>query len=294
MKIKEGFIPALGTPLDHNGNFMAESFKKQIKMLLDAGAAGMLAMGSMGQQAFIPTEECKKIAKTAVETVAGRVPVFVGAMDNSIARTKERMAAMEDLDLNAFVFTTPYYEIDSKEQVIKYFKSVAAATKHSIMLYDLPSVTNFKITYDMVLRMQKEIPNLIGIKSADLQMLRKLKLNKEIPADFLTFFSGLDVFDIAYKWGITNNLDGMIDCTPNNFRKAYKAMDEGDFATAAECMSNVVELRDFFLERDLWPAFSAAMNLLGCEGSFAPDWATDVSSETLEEIKAEMKKIGEL
>ena len=56
---------------------------------------------------------------------------------------------MEHLDVAAFVLTTPYYEVDTAQQVMKYFREVAKSTSHNIMLYDLAAVTNFKITYDL-------------------------------------------------------------------------------------------------------------------------------------------------
>jgi len=292
--MNSGFVPALGTPLDEKGNLLVKSYQAQIKRQLEAGASAMLVMGSMGQQASIKPSECIKVAKAAIEAVAGRVPIFVGAMDNSIAKVKERVAEMENLDIEGFVFTTPYYFASSPDQVINFVKAIAKSTKHSILLYDLPGVTQTKITYDMVIKMMQEIPNLIGIKSADLQMLRKLKLNKAISDDFIIMYSGLDTFDVAYKWGIDINLDGMIDCTPANFHKMYKALAIGDYKTAAVCLDNAVTLRDFFLKKDLWPAFSAAMNLLGFEGNFAPDYVTPASAATIEEIRVELQRIGEL
>ena len=187
--MKSGFIPALGTPLDENGNLCIESYKKQIEDQINAGASAILCMGSMGIQPYIRTSVCPQVAKTAVETAAGRVPVFVGAMDCSIARAKERLAAMEDLDIAAFVLTTPYYYALTREQIVRYFKSVCATTKHRVLLYDLAVVTQSKITYDIVLELLRDVPNLAGIKSADLQMFRKLKLNPDVPKDFIMVYS---------------------------------------------------------------------------------------------------------
>lgn len=79
--MKAGFIPALGTPLDKDGNLVLESYKKQIEDQINAGAVGILCMGSMGQQPYIRQEVCLDVAKAAVEAAAGRVPVYVGAMD---------------------------------------------------------------------------------------------------------------------------------------------------------------------------------------------------------------------
>ncbi|MDO5479041.1 MAG: DUF2974 domain-containing protein, partial [Clostridia bacterium] len=59
---------------------------------------------------------------------------------------------------------------------------------------------------------------------ADTQMFRKLKLNPDVPKDFIMVYSGLDTFDVAYKWGIDNCLDGMLSCTPKNTGDMFKAM----------------------------------------------------------------------
>ena len=295
MKLTElrGFVPALGTPLDKDGNLCKESYKAQVNTMIEKGAVAILSMGSMGQQAFIREETCVEVAKAAVEAAEGRVPVLVGAMDNSIVRAKKRIASMEDLGITAFVMTTPYYEVDSKDQVLKYFTELAQATSHGFILYDLPGVTNFKITYDMVVELNRRVDNFVGIKSADLQMHRKIRLNPDL-SGIQTFYSGLDTFDIAYPWGIGCILDGMLPATPNNTEKMIKALDRGDREEAAKALSNIVELRDKFIEWDLWPAFSATMNILGYPGFHCPDWSTEVSEEIREEIKAELIKIGEL
>ena len=291
--MKRGFVPALGTPLDHNGQLCKKSYAAQIERMLDAGAVGVLCMGSMGQQAFISNSVCVDVAETAVKTVAGRVPVFVGAMDNSIKRAQERIASMEHLDVTAFVLTTPYYEVDTQEQVMRYFREVAKSTKHSIVLYDLPGVTKFKITYDMVCQMKKDIPNLLGIKSGDLAMQRKISLNPEL-AGLQVYFSGLDVFDIAFPWGIGSILDGMFTCTPVNTKKLMDAMTAGDKAGAAEALNNILEFRDKMFGWDFWGAYSASMNLLGWEGLHAPDWTEEAGPEVVALVKAEMERIGEL
>ena len=292
--MKAGFIPALGTPLDAQGNLCKESYQKQIDDQIRAGAVGILCMGSMGIQAAIRQSVYPEVAAAAVEAAAGRVPVFVGAMDTSIGRAKERLAAMEDLDIAGFVFTAPYYAPCARDQMMNFFKAVAAATRHQILLYDLPGVTQSKITYDMVLELLRDVPNFIGIKSADLQMFRKLTLNPDVPEDFIMVYSGLDTFDIAYKWGINKCLDGMCSCTPVNSGKMFRAMEQGDYTTAAECLNNIVALRDAFLGWDLWPAYSTTMNLLGYEGSHGLDYCSPIKPEFVPQIREKLEKIGEL
>ncbi len=294
MFMKPGFIPALGTPLTAQGELCTDSFKTQIEQQIKAGAVGLLAMGSMGQEAYIREDVYADVAKAAVEAAAGRVPVFVGAMDTSIARAKARMAKMEHLDIAAFVFTSSFYSACNREQMMAFFRGVAAATKHGFMIYDLPVVTQAKITYDMVLELIETVPNFIGIKSADTQMFRKLKLNPDVPKDFITVYSGLDTFDVSYGWGINHCLDGMLSCTPYNTGKLFEALNKGEREVAAVHMNNIVALRDFFVAHKLWPSYTAAMNLLGCEGKFSPDFNPDVTPELIDTVRAEMIRIGEL
>ena len=288
-----GFVPALGTPLDKNGNLCVESYKKQIDDQIKAGASAVLAMGSMGIQAFLKADVFPKVAEAAVEAAAGRVPVFVGAMDNSIARAKDRMAAMEHLDIDGFVFTTPYYHPSTPAQIINFYKGVAAATNKKILMYDLAVVTQSKITYDIVLQLIKEVPNLAGIKSADTVMFRKLKLNPDVPKDFIMVYSGLDTFDVAYKWGIDACLDGMLSCTPYNTSKLFESMAAGEWDAAAKYLDKITGLRDFFVVHDLWPSFSTAMNLLGYEGNFCPDYVNPINPDYIPLIREELVKMGE-
>ena len=289
-----GFVPALGTPLDKEGNLLVDSYKKHIEDQINAGAAGLLCMGSMGIEPYIRDDVYPQVAKAAVEATKGRIPLFVGAMDTSIARVKSKISALEDLDIDAFVFTASFYYPESADQMMNFFKGVASLTKHNIMLYDLPGATQSKITYEMVLELIETVPNLVGIKSNDTLMFRKLKLNPDVPKEFIMVYSGLDMFDIAYKWGIDKNLDGMLSATPKNTEKLFKAMAAGDYDTAAKCLDNIVSLRDCYVANDLWPSFTASMNMLGYEGDFAPDFVSKITPEAYENVKAEMIRIGEI
>ena len=293
MKLNPGFVPAVGTPLDAEGNFIEASYKKQIEDQIAAGAVAILSMGSMGQQPYIKTGECAKVARAAVEAAAGRVPVFVGAMDVSVARAKERIAAMEDLDVAGFVFTTPFYYAVTPKQQISYFTEVAKATKHNILLYDLAVVTQSKITLPTVKTLIKTVPNLKGIKSADQQMFRLMKLDLEIPEDFIMVYSGLDTFDIAYRWGITTCLDGMMSCTPVNSKKLFDSMKEGKWDAAAEALNNILKFRDYMAANELWACYTIAMNLLGYEGSFGPDYVPKHGPEWIPEVRKQLEMIGE-
>lgn len=291
--LKDGFYTALGTPVDEFGNVIEKSLVRHIRDQVEAGASGLLLMGSMGMGACIKESEYGHIVDIAARAVNGNCPLFAGTMDNSVWRVKEKLAAIGDSKVDGIVITTPFYFASPQKEVIMYFKAVVEASKFPVYLYDLPGVTKIKITLETVLSIV-ENKKFAGIKSGDIVLDRELTLRKDIPEDFAVLFSNLDIFDVAYKFGIRKNLDGMFCCTPVNARKCYDSFAKGDFSEASVYLNNIISLRNVFAEYGIFPSFTAAMNLLGYEGSFGPDYIGKVNDAAIEKIAEKLKEIGEL
>jgi len=98
---------------------------------------------------------------------------------------------------------------------------------------------------------------------------------------------------VPYENIITANLDGMFTCVPKNSKKMYDALRAGDEETGAKCLSNIIALRDHMLTLDLMPAYTAAMNLLGCDGNFHQDYCNPYTDATKQSMKEFMTSIGE-
>ncbi|MBE7009947.1 MAG: dihydrodipicolinate synthase family protein [Ruminococcaceae bacterium] len=291
MKMGSGFIPALGTPLDENCQVIAESLKKQINMQIEAGAQGLLCMGSMGVEPTLDTKAYVTAAKAAVEANAGRVPLFIGAMDNSVSRVKERCELLKGLDFDGIVLTTPFYGKQSDAYLVDFFKGCADVSEKPVYLYDLAVSTGQKITYPMVVELMKH-PNIKGIKTGDIVLARQLHV--EYP-EFNVMFSNIDIFDVARTYGLPRVLDGMFSCTPKNAAAFEACIKAGDLAGAQKHLNNILKLRDTMLPNGLWPAFTIAMNLLGLEGNYS--WGGIMNAELPDEkevITNLMREIGEI
>ena len=291
-KLKKGFYTALGTPLDRNGNIVADSLVKEINMQIEAGASGLLLMGSMGIEASIKNSAYKEAVKVAADAVAGRVPLFVGAMDNSIERVKDRIDMIKEYSFDAVVLTTPFYSVSPDAENANFFEKVADYSPKPVFLYDLAVVTKQKITYPMVQRLAKH-PNIKGIKSGDIVLARQVKNN--LP-DFEFLFSNIDIFDVAMSYGIDKVLDGMFSSTPKNSKKFIEAAWSGDMTNSAKYLDNILKLRDFWIVNGpLMFAFTQAMNLLGMDGIYCNDYTYVAENPELKAaVEGCMKKIGEL
>lgn len=292
MKLKSGFYTALGTPIDASGNLVADSLAKHINQQIDAGASGLLLMGSMGIEAYLKLSTYKETVKVAAETVKGRLPLFVGAMDTSFAKVAEKLEAIGDADITGIVLTVPFYGKPSDEQAINWFMTLADMAQKPIYIYDLAVVTKYKVTMNVIDSIIKH-ENIKGIKTADWELIHAIG-RKYPEKEFECLYSGLDSFDYANMMGIDKNLDGMFACTPKNGRKMYDAINSGDWKTARKHLDNILLLRDTMLANRLMPCFTHCMNLLGCDGNFHEDYCVLASDEGKKTIESVMKEIGEI
>jgi dihydrodipicolinate synthase/N-acetylneuraminate lyase len=291
-EMKNGFYPALGTPTNDDGKLIEASFSKGIELMLASNASGVLCMGSMGNMAGIRNSEYSKTASVCVKTVAGKVPVMVGVMDCSINRVLDRIDALKDINIDGVVTTSPFYYKLTSGEISYFYTMLAKKSKFPVFIYDLPSVTQAPVSKDILIQLMK-IRNIKGIKTANINLILDLMRNNEIRNDFLIFYSGLDSFDAAIRSGIRRNLDGMFTCTPYNSRMMYENLENAD-VKISDHLNKILTLRNIMLKEDIFPAYSYAMELLGCPGNFHPDFNTQVSSKLKEEVFNYMKEIKEI
>ena len=292
MKLTNGFYTALGTPLDNEGNLVANSLKKHLEQQIEIGASGLLLMGSMGIEAYLKNSTFKEAARVAAETVNGRTPLFVGAMDNSIAKVMEKIDMLNGLNIDGVVLTTPFYATLTDAEVVNWFSTIADKSPFPIYLYDLAVVTKTKIKLCALEKLINH-KNIKGIKTVDWEMIQAV--GRKFPdADFECLYSGLDNFDYANMMGITKNLDGMFCCTPKNGKAAFDCIKADDLKGARVHLDNILLMRDTMISLGLMRSFTYLMNELGFEGNFHQDYTLPLSDETKAILKATMTKIGEL
>ena len=291
--MKNGFYPALGTPVNNDGRIIESSYKKQIELMIASGAAGLLCMGSMGNMVSIRNDEYSKIAALCTETASGKIPVMVGVMDCSVSRIIDRIDALSSIKIDGVVATAPFYIKPNSGEIRNFFTMISKGSKYPVYMYDLPSATQTNISTDTVIALMSDA-NIKGIKTANINQILELYRNIILRDDFTVFYSGLDTFDLALKYGICKNLDGMFTCTPYNSKLMYENPGNENSSVISTHLNNIIRLRNLFLKESVFPAYTYAMELLGCPGNYHPDYCLEISEGLKEEINSCMKQIQEI
>ncbi len=292
-RFQPGFITALGTPLTITGDLETESFNKQIDDQIGGGASGLLVMGSMGIQAYIRNSKYVRVAEAGAQAADKRVPVLVGVMDTSIGRVLDRIDALKDLPIDGVVATVPFYNTLTQDEIFTFFREISMNSPFPVYMYDLPVVTKTPIADSTALRIFRELPNTAGIKSGNLVLCRNLLVQCSRD-DVSIICSNIDLFDTAYAYGITSQLDGMFACTLKLTAKLYAALKQGDMKQAASALDAVIRVRSALIDVGVLRGFTAAMNLLGFEGIFHPDYTKMASEQEISHVRRALEQEGML
>ncbi len=122
MEMNKGFFTALGTPLDAFGRIDEASLRREIEMQIEAGVSGLLLMGTMGMLGCIPDGAYEPCVRIACSQVAGRVPLLVGATDNSLMRVKDKLNILKRYPVCPTLMPPYYFKMRDDKPVPEIFR----------------------------------------------------------------------------------------------------------------------------------------------------------------------------
>ena len=82
-----GSITALATPFDGAGAIDFDAWQRLLDAQLAAGTGALVVAGSTGEAAMLADDEFTALLRSAVDRVAGRVPVLAGTGQSGTAKT---------------------------------------------------------------------------------------------------------------------------------------------------------------------------------------------------------------
>jgi 4-hydroxy-tetrahydrodipicolinate synthase len=204
----EGVFPAVTTQLHKDQSLDLESTARHIEVLLDSGVAGLVMLGSLGENQQLLPDEKRKVMASAIEAARGRVPVLSGVIENSTggaiayARDMEKMRADGLMLLPAMV-----YKADARETVAHY-RAVAAATALPIICYNNPLAYTVDITPEMFAELA-DVKNFVAIKESSGDVRRVTDLRNLTGERYLLFCGIDDLLLESVLLGATGWIAGM-------------------------------------------------------------------------------------
>ena len=167
----EGCYVTLPTPFHDGPGFPVneEALRTHIRFLLEnglnAGNATFLAAGAAGDFSTMTFEERIRVAGIAVDEVAGKVPVAMGAQSTSTLELERLARAARAAGAQYIQVSCPYYFTHTEGDFEEFVRAAAAAEPDiGIIVYNT-FWTSSGISFGMVERLSR-IPGVVGLKWA--------------------------------------------------------------------------------------------------------------------------------
>ncbi|MBR1713297.1 MAG: 4-hydroxy-tetrahydrodipicolinate synthase [Alloprevotella sp.] len=229
-----GFGIALATPFQTDGSIDTEALRALIESQLSGGVDFLCVLGTTAETPTLSDEEKRLVRRIALETVAGRVPLLLGAGGNC---TADVCRFLREEDLSGFqgvLIVCPYYNKPSQEGLYQHFRAVCGASPLPVVLYNVPGRTGANLQPDTVLRIARDCPQAVAIKEASGRILQAEEILAAKPDGF-DVLCGDDALTCAQlALGAAGVISVVGNALPYEFAELVHAAQRGELAQALE------------------------------------------------------------
>ena len=166
MAIFKGAGVAIVTPMNEDGSVNYEKFGELIEFQIANGTDAIIVCGTTGESSTLTHEEHLDTIKYCVDKVAKRIPVVAGTGSNCTDTAVYLSQEAEKYGVDGILLVSPYYNKATQKGLYRHFKTVADSVKVPAILYNVPSRTGCNILPETVVKLCKDVENIVGIKEA--------------------------------------------------------------------------------------------------------------------------------
>ena len=165
--VLRGVYVAVVTPFGRDGGVDLGALEGLAHGYLDAGAAGVVALGTTGESAALEKDEKHAVIDVCARVCAERsAQLIVGAGTNNTAASVAAVEALKGTPaLVAALSVVPYYVRPSEAGIVEHMKAVAAASPVPVVVYNIPYRTGRALGSASLLELAA-VPNIAGVKQA--------------------------------------------------------------------------------------------------------------------------------
>lgn len=239
----QGVIPPMITPLTSDRQVDIPALERLVEHMIQGGVTGIFVLGTSGEGPWLPVDHKRQVIRATIESVAGRVPVLVGALEPSTARTLAAIDLAVNESPDGVVITTPYYFGVDDHALEQHIREIADHSPLPVILYNIPSMTHNPLRPDVV-RAVLDHDVVVGIKDSagDKEAFSQLLKLKDERPDFAVFQGAESLSLESLIRGADGVVPGMGNLAPNIFAGIFRAVAENNQQEAKLLQASVDQL----------------------------------------------------
>lgn len=160
-----GYIPAVTTPFDEDGNLDNAKLSGLTEWLVAEGMHGLVVAGTTGEWCTLRDYERVILLKSVSEAAQGAIPLIAGCSAFTAGKVAENADLAAQYGFSGVLVTPPPYITLSEREIFNFYAEVNASITLPMCVYNWPPGTN----YDMPLSLLKalaELEKVVAIKNS--------------------------------------------------------------------------------------------------------------------------------
>jgi 4-hydroxy-tetrahydrodipicolinate synthase len=157
-------LTAMITPFDDDGALDLDAARTLARWLQDHGNDGLVIAGTTGEAPVLTDDERLGLFAAVIEAVS--IPVIAGTGTNDTAHSVHLTKEATALGAAGILAVCPYYNRPSQAGIEAHLRAMAEASPLPQVVYDIPVRTGRKISTALLLKLAREVPNIVALKDA--------------------------------------------------------------------------------------------------------------------------------
>ena len=236
-------LTAMVTPFDGAGRLDLDAAQRLARWLAERGHDGLVVAATTGEASTLTDDERRDLVRAVSEAVT--IPVIAGTGSNDTAHTIGLTREAKTLGAAGVLLVSPYYSRPPQAGIEAHFRAAAAATGLPVMVYDVPVRTGRRIASDVLLRLLREVPNIVAFKDATGDPPAAAALIAQAGEHF-DLYSGDDSFTLPLAAvGAVGIVGTSTHWTGPHFRQMFATLERGDLQDAMRINARLQESFEF-------------------------------------------------
>lgn len=292
MAIFEGAGVALITPFKENGEVNFEKLEELVEEQIAGGTDAIIACGTTGESSTMTHEEDDAVIRFICEKVNHRIPVIAGTGSNCTREAVAKSIAAEKAGADGLLVVTPYYNKATQNGLIQHFTIIANAVSIPVILYHIPGRTGVTMKPETIVKLCKEVPNIVGVKEAsgDFSAIAEIM---HLSGGEIDVYSGNDDQIVPLlAMGGKGVISVLSNVAPKQTHEICASFFRGDVETSRRMQLEALPLINaLFCEVNPIPV-KAALNLMGKEVGPMRLPLTTMEEQNQERLAKAMREYG--
>jgi 4-hydroxy-tetrahydrodipicolinate synthase len=232
-------LSAMITPFDADGALDLDEARRLARYLQDNGNDGLVLAGTTGEAPVLTDDERLSLFATVIEAVT--IPVIAGTGTNDTAHSVHLTKEATTLGAAGILAVCPYYNRPSQAGIEAHLRAMAGCTSLPLTIYDIPVRTGRKISTATLLRLFREVSNIVALKDAAGQPGETAALIAHLP-DGAEVYSGDDGLTLPLlASGIVGTIGVATHWTGADHQAMFDLWKQGDVAAARTVNARLLE-----------------------------------------------------